>query len=171
MLELKVYKINEDSILPKFATDGSACFDISSYLKRGDKVKYYDTQNKKQEAEVYTIEEENRLVLMPGCRYLVPTGLIYDIPVGYSIRLHPRSGLSFKVGLGLANMEGVIDYDYVDPTFVLLENRSMNVEYITDGMRICQGEMVEMLKYQISETTEKPVQKTDREGGLGHTGH
>lgn len=171
MLELKVYKDKEDALMPEFATKGSACFDIKSYLKKGMKVKYYDSGNKKRESPVYVVDGERRLVLMPCARYLVPTGLIFDIPVGYSVRLHPRSGLSFKVGMGLSNMEGVIDYDYVDPTYVLLENRSMTTEYITDGMRICQGEMIEDLKYNLTETTTKPDVKTDRNGGLGHTGH
>ena len=57
-------------------------------------------------------------------RMLIPTGLIADIPVGFSIRLHSRSGLAFKQGVYLANCEGVIDSDYVDPIFAMVTNIS-----------------------------------------------
>jgi dUTP pyrophosphatase len=48
---------------------------------------------------------------------LIPTGLIADIPEGFSVRIHSRSGLAFKQGVYLTNCEGVIDSDYVDPNY------------------------------------------------------
>jgi dUTP pyrophosphatase len=101
---------------------------------------------------------------------MVPTGLIFDIPEGYSVRIHPRSGLSYKQGLILANLEAVIDSDYIHETFVLLTNISENHITINNGDRVAQAELVKQEKYAISETTNKPVQKTDRTGGLGSTG-
>jgi len=54
----------------------------------------------------------------------VPTGLIFDIPLGFSLRIHPRSGLSYRRGISLSNCEGVIDSDYVEQTFVSVINNS-----------------------------------------------
>ena len=107
---------------------------------------------------------------MPGDRILVPTGLIFDIPTGYSVRIHPRSGLSYKQGLVLANLEAVIDSDYVQETFVLLYNRSEVDHTINNGDRIAQAEMVKREEYILWEIFDAPTQKTDREGGLGSTG-
>ena len=101
---------------------------------------------------------------------MVPTGLILDIPFGYSVRLHSRSGIAVKQGLVLANHEGVIDADYVDPTFVVLRNDSTEVAYVFHGDRVAQGEMIPDIAYRVTETKEKPQQKTDRVGGFGSTG-
>jgi dUTP pyrophosphatase len=114
--------------------------------------------------------KDGKIVLMPGDRIMVPTGLIFDIPEGYSLRIHPRSGLSYKQGLVLANLEAVIDSDYVHETFVLLTNLSENPQTIYNGDRVAQAELVSQLKYEIEETTVMPTQKTDRVGGLGSTG-
>ena len=101
---------------------------------------------------------------------MVPTGLILDIPIGYSVRLHPRSGLSLKQGLVLANAQGIIDSDYVEELFVLMYNMSDNVMTINNGDRICQGELIKTDKYTIEETLIQPKIKTDRKGGMGSTG-
>jgi dUTP pyrophosphatase len=107
---------------------------------------------------------------MPGDRILVPTGMIFDIPEGYSVRVHARSGTSLKQGLVLVNSEGVIDSDYIDETFVLLTNTSENGITINSGDRIAQAEMVKKEDYVIWETTSKPLPKTTRAGGMGSTG-
>jgi dUTP pyrophosphatase len=108
--------------------------------------------------------------IMPGDRILVPTGLIFDIPEGYSVRIHPRSGLSLKQGLVLANLEAVIDSDYVQETFVLLANNSSVDQTINNGDRIAQAEMIKSEEYILWEIFDAPIQKTDRAGGLGSTG-
>ena len=97
--------------------------------------------------------------------------MILDIPVGYSVRIHPRSGSAIKQGLSLINCEGVIDYDYVDPLFIAAVNLSdVQTIVINNGDRVAQGELVRMLSYEIEDTDIKPVQKTDRDGGFGSTG-
>jgi deoxyuridine 5'-triphosphate nucleotidohydrolase len=93
-----------------------------------------------------------------------------DIPEGYSVRLHPRSGNSLKLGLVLANLEGVIDSDYIDEVMVLLWNTATNGLWVNNGSRIAQAELTKLERYAIEETNEKPVKKTDREGGMGSTG-
>jgi len=110
------------------------------------------------------------IAIAPGERMMVPTGLIFDIPEGYSVRIHPRSGISYKNGVVLANCEGVIDSDYVEEIYVLLHNTATVNFVITPGDRIAQAELVKMESYTIEETTERPAQKTDRAGGMGSTG-
>ena len=80
---------------------------------------------------------------------MVPTGLIFDIPSNYSVRLHSRSGLSFKQGLVLANQEGIIDSDYVEPVFALMTNLTQVPIQIGNEQRIVQGELVEKLTVNI----------------------
>ena len=97
--------------------------------------------------------------------------MILDIPNGYSVRIHPRSGTAIKQGMSLINCEGVIDYDYVDPLFIACVNLSeVQTIVINNGDRVAQGELVEMNHYEIEETSKKPTQKTDRDGGFGSTG-
>ena len=140
---LKIYRISENATLPKFATKQSACFDISA-------------------SEDCTIIAKHS--------YAVSTGLILDIPEGYSVRIHPRSGLAYKKGITLLNCEGIIDSDYTDELKVILHNTS-NVDFVINkGDRIAQGELIKSLDYTIDECYTKPTQKTDRVGGFGSTG-
>lgn len=167
MIRLNIYKTHPDIVLPKFATKGSACFDLS--FQSAGKTEYtgYNSFNA---PFTRNLHDEGAIVIMPGERIMVPTGLIFDIPEGYSVRIHPRSGLSYKQGLVLANLEAVIDSDYVQETFVLLTNTSENPVSINNGDRIAQAEMIKSEEYVLWETFEAPTQKTDRTGGLGSTG-
>lgn len=166
MNRLNIYKTHPDIVLPKFATKQSACFDLS--FQAEGKVTYsgFNMYNAPFTRPLST----GTIRIMPGDRILVPTGLIFDIPQGYSVRIHPRSGLSYKQGLVLANLEAVIDSDYVQETFVLLTNNSQIDQTITHGDRIAQAELVKQEEYVLWEIHEAPEQKTDREGGLGSTG-
>jgi len=166
MKRLNVYKTHPDIVLPKFATKQAACFDLS-YQSAG-KMTYsgYNSFN-----APFTRDISNGSIrIMPGDRVLVPTGFIFDIPEGYSVRIHPRSGLSYKQGLILANLEAVIDSDYIQETFVLLTNRSDVDITINNGDRIAQAELVKSEEYVLWEIFDAPTQKTDRIGGLGSTG-
>lgn len=167
MLTLKIYKTHAEVALPSFGTAQAACFDLA-YQPHGKSVYTgFDVYNKPVSRN---IPADGSLVIMPRDRIMVPTGLIFDIPEGYSIRIHPRSGLSFKQGLVLANLEAVIDSDYVQETFVLLTNLSENHQTIRPGDRIAQAELIPQLRYSIQQTNDAPTQKTDRVGGLGSTG-
>lgn len=166
MNRLNVYKTDSNIALPKFATKQSACFDISFQAEGKNTYTGFNMYN-----APFTRSLSNGTIrVMPGDRVLVPTGLIFDIPQGYSVRIHPRSGLSYKQGLVLANLEAVIDSDYVDETFVLLTNLSQVDQNISHGDRIAQGELVKKEEYVLWEIMEAPTQKTDRIGGLGSTG-
>lgn len=166
MTKLKYFKTHPDVKEPAFATQQSACFDLS--FSSAGKLDYtgYNQYNK-----IFGRPFSNDGVYFaPHDRIMVPTGLILDIPEGYSVRLHARSGLSLKQGLVLANSEGVIDSDYIQEVFVLLYNRSENGIHVTNGDRICQAELVKSEIYTLSEVKKVPTQKTDRVGGMGSTG-
>jgi len=169
---LKYYKLHNEVIDPHFATEGSACFDIYAYLDKP--VTVYRMENHKEKRNAETIQwtdiEELQLSIAPADRVLVPTGLIFDIPEGYSVRLHPRSSISLKKGLVMPNGEGIIDSDYYHETFVMLYNSSADEVRIKHGERIAQGELIKTLDYSLEESIIVPEQKTNRVGGFGSTG-
>jgi dUTP pyrophosphatase len=101
---------------------------------------------------------------------MVPTQLIFDIPEGWSMRLHMRSGLAIKGGLVLSNSEGVIDSDYTDQLMILVTNTSEIPVRINHGDRICQGELVPVYRTGFASTATRPSPKTSRTGGFGSTG-
>ena len=171
--KLKFFKLNDTAQLPAFATRESACFDLSANLINGEEIQYYQAISTKQLPRKVSFDinsSRSFIQLNDSERMLIPTGLIADIPVGFSIRLHSRSGLAFKQGVYLTNCEGVIDSDYVDPIFVMVTSISNVPVRIYNGDRICQGELVRCEKYTLNESDEAPTQKTDREGGFGSTG-
>lgn len=166
MTKLKIYKTHSDVVLPAFATKEAACFDIAMQFHGKNEYSGYDSNNKP-----FTRNHGNgKIFINSNERVMCPTGLIFDIPAGYSVRLHPRSGLSYKNGIVLANLEAVIDSDYYHETFVLLKNESDVGFWIQSGDRIAQAELVKSEQYTIEETKKQPEQKTERTGGLGSTG-
>tara|TARA_Y100000310_G_C20617244_1_gene781293 strand:- start:764 stop:1399 length:636 start_codon:yes stop_codon:yes gene_type:complete len=173
---LKFYKLYDDVEIPKFETQDSACFDLKAYLGNFElldsyRVKVFTDVNNKEQLQVQETVGSGRFVYIPSLsRAMIPTGLIIDIPRGFSVRIHPRSGISLKEGLTLANSEGIIDSDYVDPFYLLMFNNSSCPVRINHGQRIAQGELVERLYYNLEETKDYLGQKTDRAGGMGSTG-
>ncbi len=171
---LKYYKLHENVIAPEFATSGSACFDIHSYLT--DRAVVYTMDNQKEEREVKTWSGKksgtfyDAVELYPAERVLVPTGLIFDIPEGYSVRLHTRSSISLKQGLIMPNSEGIVDSDYYHQTYVMLYNAGADMVRIKNNERIAQGELIKTLDYSLKETIIQPEQTTERVGGFGSTG-
>lgn len=166
-MKLSFYKTQETAYVPAFETEEAACFDFKASLVSGAEVVYYSSFNEKN---VVYIGPSKSIILQPKCRYLVPTNLIMDIPSGFSVRIHPRSGLALKNGVTLINCEGVIDSDYVNPTFITLFNLSDSSFEVKDGDRIAQGELVLLQNYTITQIHEAPTQKTSRSGGFGSTG-
>ena len=165
MTKLKIYKTHPFNTLPKKQTEQSACFDLSFQGHGKSKYSGYNSMNKP-----FTRVMNNLIVVQPGDRLMVPTGLILDIPKGYSVRVHARSGMSLKQGLVLANAEGVIDSDYIDELMILVHNISANSIEIRTGDRIAQAELIKDCEYSIEETVARPGIKTDRVGGMGSTG-
>jgi len=167
MNRLNVYKTHRNISLPKFATKGSACFDLAFQSAGKYDYKGYNSQNKEF---TRVLHNGNQIYINPGDRVLVPTGMIFDIPEGYSVRVHARSGTALKKGLVLINSQGIIDSDYVEELFLLIHNASDNAHMITSGDRLAQGELVKKEEYVLWETTDRPLIKSERVGGMGSTG-
>jgi dUTP pyrophosphatase len=172
MVMLKAYKLYPDVQIPKHATVQAACFDVRAYLGQPlYEVTGFCANNKECKSRIFDTTEGSRYIKIdPGQRLLIPTGIIFDIPKGYSVRIHARSGLALKQGLVMANSQGIIDSDYVEESKIMLLNISSDLGYIYHGDRVAQAELVRCEQYNIMETTERPTQKTDRNGGFGSTG-
>lgn len=166
MTTLKMFRTHPAIKMPQHQTTHAACFDLAFQGSGKREIKGYSGKNKPV-SRLYT---SGALTISPGDRILVPTGLILEIPEGYSVRLHARSGLSLKQGLVLANAEGVIDSDYIDEVFVLIHNISENSITINDGDRVAQAELVKNETYTIEQTPVRPIPKSNRAGGFGSTG-
>jgi len=115
-------------------------------------------------------EKGQYITLMPSERALVRTGLTFNVPQGYSVRIHPRSGMALKYGLTLANCEGVVDEDYTYETKLIMINTSTDPVRIYDRDRIAQGELVKYEQPTLIEIYTEPSLKSDRIGGFGSTG-
>jgi dUTP pyrophosphatase len=172
MVMLKAYKLYPDVQIPKHATVQAACFDVRAYLGQPlYEVTGFCANNKECKSRIFDTTEGSRYIKIdPGQRLLIPTGIIFDIPKGYSVRIHARSGLALKQGMVMANSQGIIDSDYVEESKIMLLNISSDLGYIYHGDRVAQAELVRCEQYNIMETTERPTQKTDRNGGFGSTG-
>lgn len=110
-----------------------------------------------------------KIVLKPLERKLVPTGLFIELPVGYEAQIRPRSGLAIKKGITILNSPGTIDADYRGEICVILINLSSEDFIIEDGERICQMVIASHVQSEWIEVEE--LGTTDRgAGGFGHTG-
>ncbi|MDE7104096.1 MAG: dUTP diphosphatase [Bacteroidales bacterium] len=109
------------------------------------------------------------VLLQPGQRTLVPTGLRIELPAGYEAQIRPRSGLALKHGITVLNSPGTIDADYRGEIQVLLVNLSEQAFEIKQGERIAQMVVARHERVQWSESAE--LSDTERgAGGFGHTG-
>ncbi len=109
------------------------------------------------------------LLLEPGKRALIPTGLYVSIPQGMEMQIRPRSGLSLKSGITLINAPGTIDSDYRGELRVALVNLGDQPQWIRDGDRIAQ-----MVLAPVEKVLWEPVEILESsprgEGGFGSTG-
>jgi dUTP pyrophosphatase len=130
--------------LPGYATDGAAGMDV-----------------------VAAISEP--LILAPGQRAAVPTGLAMAIPPGFEVQVRPRSGLAAKHGLTVANAPGTIDADYRGEVKVLLINLGPDPVTIEPAMRIAQLVPAAVTRARL--TVVASLDDTARgAGGFGSTG-
>jgi dUTP pyrophosphatase len=109
------------------------------------------------------------VVIKPGERVLIPSGLAIALPEGYEAQIRPRSGLAFKQGLTVANAPGTIDADYRGEVKALLINLGSEPVTITRGMRMAQ-----MVIAPFTQATWQAVESLDDTqrgaGGFGSTG-
>ena len=141
---MKIKVVTKSGVLPQYETEGSAGMDIRAYL-------------------------EEDMVIEPGKRALVPTGLFTEIPAGYEIQIRARSGLAIKFGIGLVNGIGTIDSDYRGEIKVPLINWGEEPFRITNGDRIAQMVVCRYEKAELEQV--ESLSDTERgAGGFGHTG-
>ena len=115
------------------------------------------------------VAEDSPLILKPGERKLIPTGLVMEIPKGFEGQIRPRSGLAFKHGISCLNTPGTIDADYRGEVMVLLINHGHDPFTVERGMRIAQMVIAPVYQVQITETS--LASETERgSGGFGSTG-
>jgi dUTP pyrophosphatase len=130
--------------LPEYATPHSAGLDLRAHLNEP-------------------------LVLQPGERRLVPTGLRMALPEGWEAQVRPRSGLALKHGVTVLNSPGTIDADYRGPVGVIVVNHGSEAFEIAPGERIAQLVFAryERAEWQIVDE----LDATERgSGGFGHSG-
>ena len=142
-LKLKIKLLSEEARKPTYGSKGAACFDI------------------------YTSHDA---FILEDCHFKLPTGLAFEIPEGYTMLVFPRSGMSTKQGLRLANCVAVIDSDYRGELFVPLYNDSRTAQYVKAGDRIAQAMLVKSDQIDLEEVNE--LSETIRgAGGFGSTGN
>ena len=112
---------------------------------------------------------DEKIILKPLERRLVPTGLYIELPIGYEAQIRPRSGLALKKGITVLNSPGTIDADYRGEICVILINLSAEEFIIEDGERICQMVIAAHVQAELVEVDELGDTKRGA-GGFGHTG-
>ena len=115
------------------------------------------------------VPEDDPVILAPGMRTMVPTGLSVAIPQGYEIQMRPRSGLAAKHGITCLNSPGTIDSDYRGELKVILINHGDEPFTIARGERI--GQMLLAPVTRLVWQQVDSLDETDRgSGGFGSTG-
>lgn len=149
--------------LPKYETIESAGCDLRADLWQ---IKVKNLFN----AEVIRKEHSiiDYIIIAPGGRALIPTGLQIALPVGFEASVRPRSGLALKHGITVLNTPGTIDADYRGDIGVILINHGTEPFIVRQGDRIAQlviskHERVEWEEVETLNSTERG------DGGFGHT--
>ena len=133
--------------LPGYETSGSAGMDLRA-----------------------AVPDHEPMILKPGARAMVPTGMCWAIPEGFEVQIRPRSGLAAKAGVTCLNTPGTIDSDYRGEVKVILINLGEEDFTIRRGDRIAQ--MVAAPVAQADWTEVDSLDDTARgAGGFGSTGH
>jgi len=112
---------------------------------------------------------ETGFEIKPGERVLIPTGLCFEIPLGFEVQVRPRSGISLKTSLLVVNSPGTIDHDYRGEVKIIVGNFGKETHIVEHGTRIAQLIIapITQCKFQFSDS----LSDTERgEGGFGSTG-
>lgn len=130
--------------LPSYATEGAAAMDLLAAVA-------------------------GPVVIAPGARALLPTGLCVALPPGHEWQIRPRSGLALKHGIALVNAPGTIDEDYRGEVGVILLNTGTEPFTVERGMRLAQAVLAPVTRGSFEEVAELPA-TTRGAGGFGSTG-
>lgn len=112
---------------------------------------------------------QDEVIIRPGQRVLVPTGVALAMPTGCEAQIRPRSGLALKYGLTLLNTPGTIDSDYRGEIMVIVINLGDKEYTLKRGERIAQMVFAQVIQPDLVATDD--LEETGRGGGgFGHTG-
>jgi len=152
-IDLKIKKLHEEAVIPKYAHEGDAGFDLSAIISERDCMgKITDSY-----------------AVAPGEKYIAKTGLAFAVPDGYELQVRPRSGLAYKHGITVINSPGTVDSGYNGEVMVILLNTGKQSFEIKSGDRIAQGVINKLPSVAIREVDE--LDETERgAGGFGSTG-
>jgi len=109
------------------------------------------------------------IVLLPGRRALVPTGVALALPDGFEAQIRPRSGLALKHGIALVNSPGTIDSDYRGEIGVIMINHGTEPFAVKPGERVAQMIIARFARVEWQEVAELEITSRGA-GGFGHTG-
>ena len=141
-MTLRFKRIHPDAVLPAYAHPSDAGMDVRSVAD---------------------------IVIPPGGRALVPTGLVAIIPPMYEIQVRPRSGLALKHGVTVLNTPGTIDSGYRGEIGVILANFGDKEFSVSKGDKVAQLVFAPVVQPEVLETD--TIDETDRGGGgFGSTG-
>lgn len=144
MIEVKVKKLHPDAIVPNYMTEHAAGMDLCTVV-------------------------DTPVVLEPGERTLLATGLAMEIPPGFEGQVRPRSGLALKQGISLVNSPGTIDADYRGEIGIIIINHGKEPVEFRQGDRVAQLIIAPVTRAALLVVDE--LNNTDRSsGGFGHTG-
>ncbi|PKN13688.1 MAG: dUTP diphosphatase [Deltaproteobacteria bacterium HGW-Deltaproteobacteria-4] len=143
-LTVQVRRLSPTAILPRYMTDLAAGVDLHADLA-------------------------SEIILEPGERTLIPTGLALAIPDGFEGQVRPRSGLALKKGIGLVNSPGTIDADYRGEVGIIIINYGQDAVTIAPGERIAQLIIAPVVRVEFVAVDELDTTRRNA-GGFGHTG-
>ena len=143
-MDVKIKKLHPSAQEPAYGTDGAACFDL--YSVEGTVVHARDS-------------------------VVIRTGLAFEIPEGYVMRIYSRSGHGFRHDVRLSNCVGIIDSDYRGEVMVKLTNDNNDVAmHVKAGDRIAQAEIAPVIRVGFQAVEELSDTKRG-DGGFGSTGN
>jgi dUTP pyrophosphatase len=142
-MKVKVKKLHNDAVIPKYQTKGASGFDF------------------------HALEDT---VIFNGDTKLVRTGLAFEIPLGYELQVRPRSGTSLKTKLRVANSPGTVDADYRGEVCIIVDNLEPRENLIIKkGERIAQGVICPVFQADLV-VVENLSESERNNGAFGSTG-
>lgn len=142
-VHISFIRLNPEASIPKYQTELASGFDLASV---------------------------ERIVVEPGQTVLVPTGLAIVLTKGYEMQVRPRSGVSLKTPLRIANSPGTVDADYQGEIKIIIHNAGCERYSIEKGDRIAQGVIAPVVRPIIIESDAFETNTTRGTGGFGSTG-
>lgn len=141
-MKVKIKKLHPDAVVPKYATEGSSGFDLVA------------------------VED---VIIDSGATKLVKTGLSMAVDQGFELQVRPRSGISLKTFLRVANSPGTVDSDYRGEICIIMTNTGIGSYHIQKGDRIAQGVVCPIIQVDFEEVDD--LDDTNRgSGGFGSSG-